>query len=73
MITHPDKVNSIVNLNRDKYLKSMTELISDQQKFGKLKDHTLRRGRALQRTFREINKNNTFSDIEYSTLCAKGT
>ena len=51
----------------------MTELISDQQKFGKLKDHTLRRGRALQRTFREINKNNTFSDIEYSTLYAKGT
>ena len=34
----------------------MTEFISDQQKFRKLKDPTLRRGRAIQGTFREINK-----------------
>ena len=35
----------------------MTELISDQKKFRKLKeDPTLKRERALQRTLREINK-----------------
>ena len=52
----------------------MTELISDKQKFRKLKeDPPLKRERALQRTLREINKNNKFSDIEYSNLYAKGS
>ena len=37
VITHPDKGNGVVILNRDEYLKTMTELISDQQKFRKLK------------------------------------
>ena len=48
VITHPDKGNGVVNLNRDKYIKSMTELISGQKKFRKLKeDPTLKRERAL--------------------------
>ena len=52
----------------------MTELISDQKKFRKLKeDPVLKRERALQRTLREINKKNIFSDIEYSNLYPKGT
>ena len=52
----------------------MTELISDQKKFRKLKEYpTLKRERALQRTLREINKKNIFSDIEYSNLYPKGT
>ena len=37
VIKHPDKGNGLVILNRDEYLKTMTELISDQQKFRKLK------------------------------------
>ena len=42
----------------------MTELTSDKQKFRKLKeDPTLNCERALQRTLREINKKNIFSDI----------
>ena len=57
VITHLDKGNGIVILKRDEYIKSMTELISDQKKFRKLKeDPTLKRERALQRTLREINK-----------------
>ena len=55
VITHPDK--GIVISNRDNYIKSMTELISDQKKFRQLKeDPTLKRERALKRTLREINK-----------------
>ena len=33
IITHPDKGNGIVILNRSDYMKSMTELISDKKKF----------------------------------------
>ena len=74
VITHPDKGNGVVILNRDEYIKSMTELISDQKKFRKLKeDPTLKRGRALQRTLCEINKKNIFSDIEYSNIYPEGT
>ena len=57
VITHPDKGNGVVNLNRDKYIKSMTELISGQKKFRKLKeDATLKCERTLQQTLSEINK-----------------
>ena len=57
VITHPDKGNGVVILNRDVYIKSMTEPISDQKKFKKLKeDPTLKHERASQRTLREINK-----------------
>ena len=74
VVTHPDKGNGVVILNRDEYIKSMTELISDQKKFRKLKEYpTLKRERALQWTLREINKKNIFSDIEYSNLYPKGT
>ena len=53
VITHPDKDNGVVILNRNKYIKSMAELLSDKQKFRKLKeDPTLKRERALQRTLR---------------------
>ena len=52
----------------------MTELISDQQKCGKLKeDPTLKRQRVIQRTLREKNKKNICSDIEYSNLYPKST
>ena len=52
----------------------MTELTSDKQKFRKLKeDPTLKRERALQRTLREIKKNNIFSDTEYLNLYLKGS
>ena len=52
----------------------MTELISDKQKFKKLKeDPTLNRERALQRTLRETNKKHIFSDTEYSNLHPKGS
>ena len=37
VITHQDKGNDVIILNRDEYLKGMTELVSDQQKFKKLK------------------------------------
>ena len=51
----------------------MTECISDKQKLRKLKeDRNLKRERALQRTLREINRNNILSDIEYSKLYSKG-
>ena len=32
-LTHPDKGNGIVILNRSDYIKSMTELVSDKKKF----------------------------------------
>ena len=74
VITHLDKGNGIVILNRDKYCKSMTELISDQQKFTKLKeDPILKRETALQQTVHEISKKNILTDIEYSNLSPKGT
>ena len=74
VITHLDKGNGIVIWNRDKYCKSMTELISDQQKFTKLKeDPILKRETALQQTVHEISKKNIFTDIEYSNLSPKGT
>ena len=74
VITHPDKGNSVVVLNRDEHIKSMTELISDKQKFKKLKeDPTLKCEKALQRTLRETNKKNIFSDTEYSNLHPKGS
>ena len=67
------KWNNTVVLNRDKYIKDMTECISDKQKLRKLKeDRNLKRERALQRTLREINRNNILSDIEYSKLYSKG-
>ena len=51
----------------------MTELISDKQKLGQLKeDSSLQRQRVLQRTLREVNEENIFSDIEYSSLYPKG-
>ena len=51
----------------------MTELISDKQKFRKLKeDPTLKHEGALQRTLCEMNKKKIFSDIEYSNLYPKG-
>ena len=72
-ITHPDKGNGAVILNRDKYINSMTELISGKQKIRKLKkDPTLKRGRALQRTWHVINTKNIFSDVEYSNLRLQG-
>ena len=37
VITLQDKGSDVIILNRDEYLKSMTELVSDQQKFKKLK------------------------------------
>ena len=53
-------------------IKSATELISDKQKSRILKeDPTLKCERALQRTLREINKNNIFSDTEHSNLYSK--
>ena len=74
VVTHPDKGNGVVILNRDEYIKSMTELISDEKKFRKLKeDPALKRERALQWTLREINKKYIFSDVEYSNLYPKGT
>ena len=52
----------------------MTELISDKQKFRKLKeDPSLKRKRALQRTLREIDKKNIISDTEYSNLYPKSS
>ena len=43
----------------------MTELISDKQKFGQLKeDSSLQRQRALQRTLRKINKEKIFNGFE---------
>ena len=74
VIADPDRGNDVVILNRDEYLKSMTELISDQQKCRKLKeDPTLKRQRVIQRTLREMNKKNICSDIEYSNLYPKST
>ena len=50
----------------------MTELISDKQKFRKLKDDpTLKRERALQRTLRETNKKNIFSDTDIQICILK--
>ena len=52
----------------------MTELISEKQKFRKLKeDPSLKPERALQRSLCEINKKNIFNDIEYSNLYRKGS
>ena len=73
-ITHPEKGNGVVILTRNEYIKSKTELISDQKKFRELKeDPTLKRERVLQQTLREINEKNIFSNIEYSNLYRKGT
>ena len=50
----------------------MTELITDQKKFRKLKkDLPLKRERALERTLCEISKKYIFSEIEYSNLYPK--
>ena len=38
VITHPDKGNGVGILYRDEYIKSMTERISNQKKFRKLKE-----------------------------------
>ena len=47
----------------------MTELISDKQKFGQLKeDSSLQRQRALQRTLRKINKEKIFNGFEPTWL-----
>ena len=74
VITHPDKGNGVVILNRDEYIKGMTERISDKEKLRKLKQNpTLKRERALQRTLREINKKNVFSDTQYSNSYPKGS
>ena len=57
VIAHQDKGNGVVILNRDEYIKSMTELISDRKKFRKLKEDPVLKGeRALQRTLRELIK-----------------
>ena len=57
VITHPDRGNGALILNRGKYIESMAELISNEKKFRKLKeDPTLKRERALQWTLREIDE-----------------
>ena len=67
IITHPDKGNGIVILNRSAYIKSMMELISHKKKFEKLTHNpTIKREQALQRTLRKLNKKNIFSENEYS-------
>ena len=74
IITHPDKGNGIVILNKSDYIKSMTELISDKKKFKKLtNDPTIKREQALQRTLRKLNKKSIFSESEYSDLYPKGS
>ena len=51
IITHADKGNSAVILNRSDYIKSMIELIRDKKKFRKLSNYpTIKREQALQRT-----------------------
>ena len=73
IITHPDKGNGIVILNKSDYIKSMTELISDKKKFKKLtNDSTIKREQALQRALRKLNKKSIFSESEYSDLYPKG-
>ena len=72
IITHPDKGNSIVVLNRSDYIKSMMKRISDTKKFKKLtNDPTLKREQALQRTLRKLNQKGIFSESEYSDLYPK--
>lgn len=71
--THPGKGNSIVNLNRSDYIKIMTELISDKN-FKKFTNNpTIKQEQALQRTSHKLNKNNVFSECEYSDLRPKGS
>ena len=41
IITHPDKGNGIVILNRSDYIKSMTKLISDKKQFKKLTNNPM--------------------------------
>ena len=74
IITHPDKGNGIVILNRSDYIKSMMELISDKKKFKKLtNDPTIKQEKALQRTLCKLNKKSIFSESEYSDLYPKGS
>ena len=74
IITHPDKGNGIVILNRSDYIKSMTELISDNKKLKKLTSGvTIKREQALQRTLRKLNKKSIFIESEYFDLYPKGS
>ena len=64
VITHPDKGNVAVLLNREEYIKIMKKRISDKQKFRKLnEDPTLKPEKVLQQNLCETNKKNVFSDI----------
>ena len=64
VITHQDKGNVAVLLNREEYIKIMKESISDKQKFRKLnEDPTLKPEKVLQQNLCETNKKNVFSDI----------
>ena len=72
IITHPDKGNSIVILNRSDDIKSMTVLISNKKKLKKLaNDPIITREQALQRALCKLNKKNIFSESEYSGLYPK--
>ena len=74
IITHPDKGEGVVILNKIDYSKMIYDIISDNSKFKLLDgDPTINREKKLQRFLLSLKKKGMFNDEEYSKLYPTGS
>ena len=74
VILRPDKGSGTVILNRDEYIKKLSDIISGTSKFKKLSaDTTLLREGQLQRFLRKLKNKQLFTKEVYDEICPSGS
>ena len=74
VILRPDKGSGTVILNRDEYIKKLSDIISDTSKFKKLSaDPTLLREGQLQRFLRKLKNKQFFTKEVYDKIYPSGS
>ena len=74
VILRPDKGSGTVILNRDEYIKKLSDIISDTSKFKKLSaDPTLLREGQLQRFLRKLKNKKFFTKEVYDKIYPSGS
>ena len=74
IITHPDKGEGVVILNKVDYNRMLNKIIEDKTKFKLLnKDPTVSREKKLQRYLLNLKKKNAFTIVEYKDIYPVGS
>ena len=74
IVTHPDKGEGVIILNKGDYVKMINDLIEDKSKFKLLnKDPTITRQTKLQKYLCSLKKKQIFNDVEYKQLYPVGS